>query len=166
MRQSAGTRFFSKRSPSIRAGAPNPPGRSRPRSRAPSCRGTTWLMVMASREPPVPGRSGKFLTTQWSVVHRAGQTTTAESRAALAVLCGQYWYPLYAFIRRQGCGVEEAQDLTQEFFTRVLEKHYLQDADPARGRFRSFLLASVRHFMSNERDRARALKRGGDRPPL
>jgi RNA polymerase sigma-70 factor (ECF subfamily) len=123
-------------------------------------------MVMASREPPVPGRSGKFLTTQWSVVHRAGQTTTAESRAALAVLCGQYWYPLYAFIRRQGCGVEEAQDLTQEFFTRVLEKHYLQDADPARGRFRSFLLASVRHFMSNERDRARALKRGGDRPPL
>jgi RNA polymerase sigma factor (sigma-70 family) len=77
-----------------------------------------------------------------------------------------YWYPVYAFIRRQGYHPEDGADLTQEFFARVLEKNYFHDADPARGRFRAFLCASIRHFLSNERDRARALKRGGKQPPI
>ena len=77
-----------------------------------------------------------------------------------------YWYPVYAFIRRQGYHPEDGADLTQEFFARVLEKNYFHDADPARGRFRAFLCASIRHFLSNERDRARTLKRGGKQPPI
>jgi RNA polymerase sigma-70 factor (ECF subfamily) len=72
-----------------------------------------------------------------------------------------YWYPLYAYVRRWGYDADQAQDLTQEFFVRLLEKHYLRAADPTRGRFRSFLLASLKHFLSNERDRAGAVKRGG-----
>ena len=84
----------------------------------------------------------------------AGHAQTADSREALARLCELYWYPLYAYVRRWGYDADQAQDLTQEFFTRLLEKHYLRDADPARGRFRSFLLASLKHFLSNERDRA------------
>jgi RNA polymerase sigma-70 factor (ECF subfamily) len=76
-------------------------------------------------------------------------------------LCEVYWYPVYAFVRRAGFDADAAQDLTQEFFSRLLEKHYLRDADPSRGRFRSFLLASVKHFLSNERDRISAVKRGG-----
>ncbi len=91
----------------------------------------------------------------------AGHAHTAASREALASLCEAYWYPLYAYVRRWGFGPDEAQDLTQEFFTRLLEKHYLRDADPSRGRFRSFLLASLKHFLSNERDKAAAVKRGG-----
>jgi RNA polymerase sigma-70 factor (ECF subfamily) len=73
---------------------------------------------------------------------------------------------VYAFIRRQGYRAEDGADLTQEFFARVLEKHYFHDVDPARGRFRAFLCASIRHFLSNERDRARTLKRGGNQPPI
>ena len=80
---------------------------------------------------------------------------------ALSTLCEWYWYPVYAFVRRMGHGEDEARDLTQAFFTRLLEKEVLKDATPERGRFRSFLLASVRHFLSNERDRRTALKRGG-----
>lgn len=109
---------------------------------------------------------GRFETTHWSLVLAAGRTPTAKSRAALATLCEHYWYPLYAFLRRQGHSAEDAQDLTQGFFARVLEKGWLQDVRPERGRFRSFLLASLSHFVSNERDRARALKRGGPKPPL
>ena len=81
-------------------------------------------------------------------------------------MCETYWYPVYAFIRRQGHDADAARDLTQEFFARVLEKNYFGDADPARGRFRAFLLTSARHFLSNERDRSRALKRGGATPIL
>ena len=88
-----------------------------------------------------------------------GSTTGAD--AALAELCEKYWYPVYAFIRRTGAASDEARDLTQAFFARVLEKGYLKSATPVRGRFRSFLLGSLRHFLSNERDWARALKRGG-----
>src|SRR5262249_55054643 len=80
--------------------------------------------------------------------------------------CEMYWYPVYAFVRRQGVRAEEAADLTQEFFARVLQKNYFQHANPARGRFRAFLCVSVRHFLSNERDRGRALKRGGALPPI
>jgi RNA polymerase sigma factor (sigma-70 family) len=114
---------------------------------------------------PAP-RAGRFATTRWSLVFAAGQKPDARSAEALATLCEMYWYPVYAFIRRQGCRAEEGADLTQEFFARVLEKNYLHDADPARGRFRVFLSASIRHFLSNERDRARTLKRGGHQPPI
>ena len=92
---------------------------------------------------------------------RAGAADTSDSAEALARLCEAYWFPLYAFIRRWGYDADAAQELTQEFFARLLEKHYLRDADPTRGRFRSFLLASLKHFLSNERDRATAVKRGG-----
>jgi RNA polymerase sigma factor (sigma-70 family) len=113
-----------------------------------------------------PLRAGRFATTRWSLVLAAGGQTDARSAEALASLCELYWYPIYAFVRRQGYNVTEAADLTQEFFLRVLEKNYFRALDPARGRFRGFLCASVRHFLSNERDRARSLKRGGRRPPI
>src|SRR5262249_13042849 len=108
----------------------------------------------------------RFLTTRWSLVLAAGQKRGDRSAEALASLCETYWYPVYAFIRRQGYGADEARDLTQEFFARVLEKNYFHDADPARGRFRAFLSAAIRHFLSNERGRARALKRGGKTAPV
>jgi RNA polymerase sigma-70 factor (ECF subfamily) len=111
-----------------------------------------------------PGGRGRFATTRWSLVLSAGRRTGAGSAEALASLCEIYWYPIYAFIRRQGYGADESADLTQAFFARVLEKQYFSSADPARGRFRAFLCASARHFLSNERDRARTLKRGGAHP--
>jgi RNA polymerase sigma-70 factor (ECF subfamily) len=81
-------------------------------------------------------------------------------------LCRAYWYPLYAYVRRRGHGVEEAQDLTQEFFARLLEKHWVGEADPGRGRFRSFLLMAVNHFLANEWRRSQAAKRGGGQPVI
>src|SRR5262245_24986606 len=105
--------------------------------------------------------SDHFPTTQWSLVLIAGEGFSAESQDALATLCRTYWYPLYAFVRRQGYSPDDAQDLTQSFFSRLLEKRYLRDCDRERGRFRSFLLASLKHFLSNERDRSRSQKRGG-----
>jgi RNA polymerase sigma factor (sigma-70 family) len=110
-----------------------------------------------------PARPGarQFATTRWSQVIAAGQAPTPDSREALSRLCELYWYPLYVYVRRWGYDADQAQDLTQEFFARLLEKHYLRAADPARGRFRSFLLAALKHFLSNERDRAGAVKRGG-----
>ena len=106
----------------------------------------------------------RFATTHWSLVLTAGGPTTPASHDALGTLCETYWYPLYAYARRFGHGVEEAEDLVQAFFVRLLEKQALQHANPERGRFRSFLLASLKHFMLNEYDRARAAKRGGGRP--
>ena len=114
---------------------------------------------------PAP-RAGRFATTRWSLVLAAGGETDARSAEALSSLCELYWYPIYAFIRRQGYSAHESADLAQGFFLRVLEKNYFRAVDPARGRFRGFLCASVRHFLSNERDRARSLKRGGPRPPI
>jgi len=102
-----------------------------------------------------------FRTTRWSVIQAAAGRDSAAAREALSTLCEAYWYPVYAFVRRSGCDPEEARDLSQGFFARLLEKRDLGSADPARGRFRGFLLGSVRHFLSNERDRERALKRGG-----
>lgn len=116
---------------------------------------------MAEQLEPRHGGPRRFATTRWSQVIAAGQANTAASRDALASLCEAYWYPLYAYVRRWGHDPDEAQDLTQEFFARLLEKQYLRDADPSRGRFRSFLLASLKHFLSNERDKATAVKRGG-----
>jgi len=101
-----------------------------------------------------------FDTTRWSVV-RAAASEGSQARGALETLCSTYWYPLYMYIRYRGNSAEDAKDLIQEFFTRFLEKDYLKDVDQDKGKFRSFLLASVNHFLSNERDRARTLKRGG-----
>lgn len=108
----------------------------------------------------------RFATTRWSVVLAAGVRPAPASDVALATLCESYWYPVYAYLRRDGHSVEDAQDLTQAFFTRLLEKNWVEAATPERGRFRSFLLASLKHFVANERDRARALKRGGALPAL
>lgn len=107
------------------------------------------------------GGGRNFPTTHWTVVLTAATPAKAESREALVSLCENYWYPLYAFVRRRGHAREDARDLTQEFFVRILEGRYLNRADPAKGRFRSFLLSSFRFFLSDESDRARAQKRGG-----
>jgi RNA polymerase sigma-70 factor (ECF subfamily) len=106
--------------------------------------------------------SSRFATTHWSVVV-AAKGSTPQARQALAELCSAYWYPVYAYIRRQGSSVQDAQDLTQEYFARLLEKDFLRAVDPNRGKFRSFVLASCKHFLCNERDRATTLRRGGGR---
>jgi RNA polymerase sigma-70 factor (ECF subfamily) len=105
--------------------------------------------------------SGKVATTQWSQVLAARDGSDTEARAALESLCQTYWQPLYAYIRHQGASPDEASDLTQGFFAELVEKDFLAEVDPEKGRFRSFLLASLRHFLAHERDRNRALKRGG-----
>ena len=102
-----------------------------------------------------------FATTHWSVVLQAGASDTTQARDALAQLCETYWYPLYAFARRRGYESHDAQDLTQEFFARLLSGHWLAQADRQRGRFRSFLLSAFKHFLANEWNKARTLKRGG-----
>jgi RNA polymerase sigma factor (sigma-70 family) len=102
----------------------------------------------------------RFVTTDWSCVLAAQHRSTEASRAALASLCNAYWYPLYAFVRRKGHRPHEAQDLTQGFFARLLERDYLKIVDRTRGQFRGFLLASVRHFIADEKRRERSLKRG------
>ncbi len=108
-----------------------------------------------------PADRRRFASTRWSVV-RAAQVNGDEGGArALAELCETYWYPLYAFLRRQGRTAEDASDLVQAFFAALLEQSTLEAADPARGRFRSFLLASLKHFAANEHRRAAALRRGG-----
>jgi RNA polymerase sigma factor (sigma-70 family) len=108
--------------------------------------------------------TARFQTTSWSLVFAAAGNPTTESRKALASLCQIYWHPIYAFIRRNGYDQDQAKDLTQAFFVVLLEKNYVGDADQHRGRFRSFLLSSVKHFLANEWDRAHALKRGGEVP--
>ena len=107
-----------------------------------------------------------FVTTHWSVVLTAGRNDTTRAHDALARLCQTYWHPLYAYVRRVGNSPHDAQDLTQEFFARLLEKNYLAAADESRGRFRSFLLAALKHFLANEWDKARAQKRGGGQIPI
>jgi RNA polymerase sigma-70 factor (ECF subfamily) len=102
-----------------------------------------------------------FQTTSWSLVRAAADAPTPGSREALAALCQRYWQPVYVFIRRQGYDREQAHDLTQGFFALVIEKNYLLSADRERGKFRSFLLTAVKHFLANTWDRANALKRGG-----
>jgi RNA polymerase sigma-70 factor (ECF subfamily) len=109
-------------------------------------------------------RAQRFPDTHWSVVLAAGRGSLPASQKALAELCGAYWYPVYAFIRRTGHPAEESRDLAQGFFTRLLAKNDLAAADPGRGRFRSFLLASVKHYLANAWDRERAEKRGGGEP--
>jgi RNA polymerase sigma-70 factor (ECF subfamily) len=115
-------------------------------------------------QPPSDGPPpARFPTTQWSRVVSAGDPEAPAARESLAELCGAYWYPLYAFIRRRGHDPERAADLTQDFFARVLEKGLLAEADPARGRFRSFLRAVCADFLANRHDWEHAQKRGGGR---
>lgn len=106
-------------------------------------------------------RQPAFVTTHWSVVLAAGRNDTTRARAALARLCQTYWFPLYAYVRRRGNSPHDAQDLTQEFFARLLERQSLASADPACGRFRSFLLTAMNHFLIHEWHKAQAKKRGG-----
>jgi RNA polymerase sigma-70 factor (ECF subfamily) len=107
--------------------------------------------------------NGRFASTHWSVVLAAGRQDSTESNEALATLCQVYWYPLYAYARRRLDSVDDARDLTQGFFTELMEKAYLQAVDPGRGKFRSFLVTAFKHYLSKERDRAAAQKRGGNR---
>jgi RNA polymerase sigma-70 factor (ECF subfamily) len=116
-------------------------------------------------DPPVTNADSDhprpFATTQWSVVVTAGKGHNSESRRALSALCEAYWYPLYVYVRRRGYQAAEAQDLTQAFFAELLEKDRLRLADQQRGKFRSFLLTSLNHFMNNKWREAQAEKRGG-----
>jgi RNA polymerase sigma factor (sigma-70 family) len=103
----------------------------------------------------------QFPTTRWSLVVAAGEPQRKEARSALVSLCENYWYPLYAYLRRYGHSADQAQDLTQDFFVRILEGRYLHRADPEKGRFRAFILTSLKFFVADEADRDRAQKRGG-----
>jgi RNA polymerase sigma factor (sigma-70 family) len=107
-----------------------------------------------------------FHATHWTMVLAARDQEGADAREALAGLCSTYWCPIYAFIRRQGSPPHEAEDLTQELFFRFLERHALGNLRPEAGKFSSFLLACLNNFLSNERDRAHAQRRGGGQPPV
>lgn len=115
---------------------------------------------------PEPLRHPTFVTTHWSVVRNAGDRHSAKSAEALEALCRTYWFPLYAFVRRLGHSPHDAQDLTQEFFARLLKKEYLKSADREKGRFRTFLLVALKRFLADEWDRQHAQKRGGLTPVL
>jgi RNA polymerase sigma-70 factor (ECF subfamily) len=110
---------------------------------------------------PANGAVGEFTTTHWSVVLEACQVESPQGADALEQLCRTYWYPLYAFVRRKGYSPADAQDLTQDFFARLLEKKYIALADRSRGRFRTFLLTSLQHFLANEWAKAKTERRGG-----
>jgi RNA polymerase sigma-70 factor (ECF subfamily) len=123
-------------------------------------------------EPIVPptdpegAPTARFTTTCWTVIVKAADQDTPEARQALADLCQAYWYPLYAYLRRRGHSPHEAEDLTQGFFTDILARGSLKAVDPERGRFRSFLLAALKHYVSNRRDWDRRQRRGGKIPHL
>ena len=115
---------------------------------------------------PIYPSGAVFQTTHWSVVLEAEQSDSSRRQEALGQLCQTYWAPVYTFIRRSGRGVEDSQDLTQSFFAHLLEHHALHDLDPRKGKFRSFLLVVLRHFLTNEAKRAGAAKRGGGCAPF
>jgi RNA polymerase sigma-70 factor (ECF subfamily) len=114
----------------------------------------------------VPAGSDVFGTTRWTVVLAAGRGLAPQASLALEELCRTYWYPLYVYVRRKTTSREDAEDLTQSFFARFLEKNYLENLSSEKGRFRAFLLASLKHFLANEWDRANRQKRGGGVPHL
>ena len=113
----------------------------------------------------MPGES-KFATTHWSVILAAGNQSSPDYTRALSTLCETYWLPLYAYLRRRGYNRQQAEDYTQSFFASLLERQGVGKADPEKGKFRSFLLASLKHFLADEWDRAKAQKRGGGRKAL
>ncbi len=124
------------------------------------------MSIEHTEQRPAPGNAespppSAFVTTQWSAVLAAGCSDTTRSQVALERLCRNYWPPLYAYVRWLGHSPPDAQDLTQEFFARLLARHTVAKADPERGRFRSFLLASLKNFLAHEWEKARAQKRGG-----
>lgn len=124
---------------------------------------------MAKTDPRIPGKprsDARFTTTHWTVVLAAGSPDSSRCREALAALCETYWYPLYAYLRRRGYSPDQAEDHVQGFVAYLLEKGVVERADPRCGKFRSFLLGTLKHFVSGERDRAGAQKRGGGRPLL
>lgn len=110
--------------------------------------------------------AGRFGTTSWTMVLAAGDSASPDSRAALETLCRQYWYPVYAYIRRRKYPPQDAEDLTQGFFVQLLERRSIAAADPERGKFRAYLLGALKHFLADERDRAAAVKRGAGRPTV
>ena len=110
---------------------------------------------------PLPPPNRSFATTRWSIVLAAGRREDVQAAAALETLCRSYWYPLYAYVRRRGNSPHDAQDLTQAFFARLLEKDWLAGLEPERGRFRSFLLTALQRFLANAHDHRTAQKRGG-----
>lgn len=114
----------------------------------------------------LPNDGCLFATTQWSAILLAREDSSSTAEAALEQLCATYWYPLYAYVRRLGISIEDAQDLTQEFFARLLEKKYLRLADRSQGRFRTFLLTSLKHFLINDWKRGNCAKRGGGQKTL
>src|SRR5215467_14142535 len=119
-------------------------------------------MVPAEQPSKATGQgAGVFDTTHWSVVVHAGDSRSPEADSAMERLCRTYWYPLYVFVRRKGYSHEDASDLTQAFFARFLEKRYLKSVDANLGKFRTFLLTSVTHFLANEWDKSQTQKRGG-----
>lgn len=115
----------------------------------------------SSKLKPLPQGDARFRTTHWSIVLAAGDLQHDDCESALARLCSEYWYPVYAFVRRKVNDPHQASDLAQAFFAKLLEKNYLGDARQERGRFRTFLLTAVQRFMANEWAKTRALKRGG-----
>ena len=115
---------------------------------------------------PALSVSNQFTTTQWKVVLEARDGTESQARQALEALCRAYWFPLYACVRSRGHDADSARDLTQGFFADLLGRNFLETIDRSKGRFRSFLLASLEHFLSHERDKANALKQGGGAPPV
>jgi RNA polymerase sigma factor (sigma-70 family) len=121
---------------------------------------------MVARTPVEHGSAARFPSTQWSRIIAAGGRDSPEARESLAALCGAYWYPLYAYIRRRGHSPEESQDLTQDLFAYLLEHEVLARADPARGRFRAFLRTICARFLANAHEHANAGKRGGGRRTL
>jgi RNA polymerase sigma-70 factor (ECF subfamily) len=124
------------------------------------------MMGRESTAPPGMGSQAVFGTTHWSVVLAAGDEETPESAAALEQLCQAYWYPLYAFVRKQGYSPDDAQDLTQGFFAHILSRHFLRRANREKGKFRSYVLASLRYFLADEWARFHAQKRGSGRVPV
>ncbi len=116
--------------------------------------------------PDRPAPSPAFLTTHWTAVMAAGRQFTDQDREALARLCENYWFPLYAYVRRRGHAAEQAKDLTQGFFSRLLANNWLESADRSKGRFRTFLLTALSRFLGDEWDKSRAQKRGGGLVPI
>ena len=123
-------------------------------------------MTTEPSSPPAHPAGDIFATTHWTVVLAAGRQHSPQAARALEELCRTYWFPLYAYVRRRGYAREDAEDLTQAFFTRLLEKNSFASLDAGKGKFRAFLLASVKHFLANARDKAHTLKRGGGSIPL
>lgn len=116
---------------------------------------------MSEEKPEPVGREEAFATTQWSVVAAAGGAVEGRAQVAMEHLCRTYWFPIYAHVRRRGYSREDAEDLTQTFFTRLLETNFLDGVSPEKGRFRTYLLAVLKHFLANEWDKSQTQKRGG-----